>query len=814
MLVRLRLLILLLLSSISMLAQNPGDNLFDNSYLHEVKIYFENPNFWQLLIQDYDDAYANDTDIPYRKALQVYIDGVLLDTVGVRHKGFSSNFAANYYKKSLKLDFDEFKEGQTFDGLKKINLNNGVGDPGYQRDFLCYDMIRTTGAPAPRVSHAKLYINDEYWGLYVLVEQVDKTFLANHFDDNDGNLFKNMGWSNLEWLGTNPDNYKDIFELKTNEAEDDWSGFINLCNIINNSSNANFPTQIQQVFNVPDYLKILAIDIMTDNWDSYIDHGRNFYLYEEPNGGKFNWIPWDYNLAMGGDFSTAGNPQVFDPICEGYTEFDYAFGADQEVAFTDLSTEDPDSWFWDFGDGNSSLEQNPVYLYPVEDIYTVCLTTTKAYPDTICMKKACHQIDLTIDLSGCFTLINGTCPHAPNDPALAEVMAIFPSCCDTEWDGFCEEIYEFISQGQSGSGGPNPPFNFPLVLENPEKRLIHRLMNLGEFRDLFLEYCCQILENNFTAERLFPLIDAQANLIRDAVYTDPNYLFSNNYFEYDVGYGGAANGGAIPQLKMYIENRIPVLQQDLDNTNHDCSPDSSPIGPMDVVINELVADNDSTSTINDPAGEFDDWIELYNNTNTTVDLSGFYLSDDENEPYKWAFPLGAKINAGGYLIVWADKQGAQSGLHANFKLSKDGEAVKLIHSDATIIDAVIFGEQTTNKGYARIPNGTGEFVIQNSTFNANNENLVDNEEIFSGNWRIFPNPADEVIHIRFPGELNLEQVTIGLYNQLGQLIQPFQQYNYVGSQLTLPIADLPAGLYRLAMRNGDGGVETVSVMVR
>lgn len=807
----LRFLSLFLLSPFFLLAQTPGDNLFDNSFVHEIKIYFDDPDFWDLLSQDYLEASNTGADVPYRSAYQVYIDGVLLEDVGVRHKGFSSYFGEGI-KKSLKLNLDKFNDGQTYDGLHSININNGTGDPALQRDFLCYDMIRTTGAPAPRVSHAKVYLNDTYWGIYVLVEQVDKTFLANHFDDNDGNLFKNMSWSNLEYLGTNPDDYKVIYELKTNEIEDDWSGLIELMNIINNSTNASFPSKIQQVFDVPGYLKILAIDVMTDNWDSYIEHGRNFYLYEAPNGGKFHWIPWDYNLAMGGDFSTSGNPQVLDPSCPGYINFSFEIGANDEVSFADASTVSPDSWSWDFGNGNSSTEQNPVYVYPTDGIYDVCLTTTTVFPDTVCTKTLCKTIDLTVDFSGCVTLANGSCPYEPYDPLLAEVMTNFTFCCDSEWDPFCQDMYNFFEAQQNGVGGPNPPLNFSLLQTNSSRTLVSRLMNVADFRELYLEYCCEILENNFTKERLFPLIDEQADLVRQSVYDDPNYIFTKNYFEYDVGFGGVANGATIPQLKKFIENRIPYLQQDLENTNYACGSATASIGFMDVAINELVADNDSTSSVSD-AGEFDDWIELYNNTSATIDLTGYYLSDNTSIPFKWPFPLGTKINAGAYLIVWADNQGGQPGLHADFKLSKDGEEIQLIHSDGTVIDMVTFGEQTTNKGFARRPNGTGDFVIQNTTFKANNESISASHETFAEHWRVFPNPAKDVLHIMFADGTNMEQLNIGLYNQLGQQVLASQSYKYKNEKATLDVANLPSGLYRLAIRQGDGSLASVSVMV-
>jgi hypothetical protein len=150
--------------------------------------------------------------------------------------------------------------------------------------------------------------------------------------------------------------------------------------------------------------------------------------------------------------------------------------------------------------------------------------------------------------------------------------------------------------------------------------------------------------------------------------------------------------------------------------------DASVTGPS-VVINELMADNDNT--LADPQGDYDDWLELHNLTDTAVSLTGMYLSDKEDEPTKWAFPENTEIPANGYLIVWLDEDGedAPDGLHANFKLSKGGEIVMFVDTDAQgnqVLDSITFGDQEMDVAFGRWPNGTGDFQIVQATPGAEN----------------------------------------------------------------------------------------------
>ncbi|MDI6450379.1 CotH kinase family protein [Anaerobaca lacustris] len=133
---------------------------------------------------------------------------------------------------------------------------------------------------------------------------------------------------------------------------------------------------------------------------------------------------------------------------------------------------------------------------------------------------------------------------------------------------------------------------------------------------------------------------------------------------------------------------------------------------MQVVINEFMASNQST--IQSPDRRYSDWIELHNPSNTNVDLAGMYLSDDSSAPAKWQFPVGSPslttIGPGGYLLIWADGGIASAGLHADFKLSADGEEIVLVASDGvTVIDSVVFGPQRTDISCGLYPDGSDEW---------------------------------------------------------------------------------------------------------
>ena len=128
-----------------------------------------------------------------------------------------------------------------------------------------------------------------------------------------------------------------------------------------------------------------------------------------------------------------------------------------------------------------------------------------------------------------------------------------------------------------------------------------------------------------------------------------------------------------------------------------------------VLINEVLASNGGY--IIDPQGQYDDWIEIYNAGHEAIDIGGMYLTDDLSVPTMWRIPddnpSATTIPARGYLLIWADGDTADPGLHANFRLNVGGEELGLFDTDGptsgALIDTLAFGHQTVNISYGRYP---------------------------------------------------------------------------------------------------------------
>ncbi|MGD2066431.1 MAG: CotH kinase family protein, partial [Candidatus Bathyarchaeota archaeon] len=153
---------------------NEADVFFDDSYVHEIRLYFDDPNWYDTLYAGHDDD--RNTADPYFPARFVS-HGIELGPVGVRFKGLSTfgfNFGGSGFffgpggggedtqiKKPFRIDFNLYDEGDgeetTFFGLKKLNLNNGALDPSMIREKLFMDFA-SNYVPAPRSVYTRLYV--------------------------------------------------------------------------------------------------------------------------------------------------------------------------------------------------------------------------------------------------------------------------------------------------------------------------------------------------------------------------------------------------------------------------------------------------------------------------------------------------------------------------------------------------------------------------------------------------------------------------------------------------------------------------------
>lgn len=286
--------------------------VFDDSQVRRVDILLTKAD-WDLMWSD-----------PLAK-IEVNADAIVfgerLDNVGFRMRGQGS-LDVPTDKKPWKINVDAYVEGQEYHNLKQLMFINSVGDPSMLQEKLAYEMMHFAGLPASHVAFVELWFDfsddDEpsvFWGVYTMIERVDKKFLANRFDpENDhGNLYKasilQRGPMDLVYYGDSIEDYPTqnglyAFGKATNEEEADYSDILNFVYVIDGveyETNEDFAHALEQVFNVDSFLRYMAVVVTIDSWDIYPNSANNYYLFNNPATGKFEWIPWD--------LSWRGNPQ-------------------------------------------------------------------------------------------------------------------------------------------------------------------------------------------------------------------------------------------------------------------------------------------------------------------------------------------------------------------------------------------------------------------------------------------------------------------------------------------------------------------------
>ncbi|MFJ7699544.1 CotH kinase family protein [Lysinibacillus fusiformis] len=245
--------------------------------------------------EDWADMLENAADEELKQA-DITVNGKKIENVAIRTKGNLSlrsvvNSDSDRY--SLKIDFDYYDDTQSLYGLKKLNLNNNYSDSTLMREYVSYELMEQMGLPTPAHSYMYVTVNGEERGLFLGVEAVDETFLANNYGSNNGFLFKPDGTgSDLKYISDDITDYTGI-GLKTNKDNMDQSKFVEMLDAIHNGGD------IEKYLDVDEMLRYFAVNTALVNLDSYQGNMKhNYYLYEQ--NGKFSIIPWDYNMSFGG----------------------------------------------------------------------------------------------------------------------------------------------------------------------------------------------------------------------------------------------------------------------------------------------------------------------------------------------------------------------------------------------------------------------------------------------------------------------------------------------------------------------------------
>jgi len=225
---------------------------------------------------------------------QVTIDGVTINNVGVRKKGFFGSLSDT--KPSLKIKFSEYEEDQEFEGMDRLTLNNSQQDPSYMNTCLTYRVFAAANYPSPRCNFAHVTVNGEELGVYVHVESMKKPYLRRHFDNADGNLYEGtLSDFTPDWRGS--------LQKKTNKAENDWSDVdaavaaVQMVEIYGVAA-------IEAVFDVDTFLTFWALEVLVAHWDGYAGNHNNFYVYMDPTRDQFVFLPWGPDAT----FAPLSNP--------------------------------------------------------------------------------------------------------------------------------------------------------------------------------------------------------------------------------------------------------------------------------------------------------------------------------------------------------------------------------------------------------------------------------------------------------------------------------------------------------------------------
>jgi hypothetical protein len=185
----------------------------------------------------------------------------------------------------------------------------------------------------------------------------------------------------------------------------------------------------------------------------------------------------------------------------------------------------------------------------------------------------------------------------------------------------------------------------------------------------------------------------------------------------------------------------------------------NPSNPQ-IVINEVMASNQSV--IADESGDFDDWIELYNGSEVPVNLSNYYLSDNNGAPFKWQLP-DVTMNPGGYLLFWADSNTEEGPLHTNFNISAQGEIVYLFRNQSnvlTLVDWVDMPAIPVDYSYGRETDAAPNWIsFAVPTPNAANQIIDGLAELNNTGVSVFPNPTTGMLFFSQFSEYQLSDVS-------------------------------------------------------
>ncbi|HRK27861.1 MAG TPA: CotH kinase family protein [Chitinophagales bacterium] len=737
-------------------ATDAANILFNDTGVPRIDIFIDPADFTAML-----NASTGDVEYP---ATFVFTNAAFSDTVQNIGFGLRGNTSLASGKKSFKVSFNSFTPGNRYKSLEKMNLNGEHNDPAIIRAKLYWDLAAHLGIPAPRANHVALYVNNQYRGLYINVEHIDEEFAARWYGNKNGNLYKCLYPASLEYLGPNANDYKlemfgrRVYELKTNETADDYTDLAAFVTALNSPLDADFAGRVDALFNVDNFLRLLALDIFTANWDGYNYNINNYYLYQNTATGKFEYIPYDTDNTFGID----------------WFGIDWAsrnvYGWAPEANFPPLHTR-----------LLNVQEFRRRFSYYFNMLLQTAATTGVLFPRIDALRVMITpfaEADNFRTLDYGFTITQFTNSY---EQALGGHVTY--------------GIKPYIATRRTNALIQLTPQNIAPVILSPKHTPLYPISGQTIY------FTCRVFDDNAGATPQVTFYYRINGGAFSSLTMQDNGTQADGAAN-DGTYGIAVSGLTAPATIEYYftaadanaaTNREPLLQNSYRQV-------ALTLSPYPLTVNEFMATN---NTIPDEFGQFDDWIEIYNAGFTPINLSNFYLTDNLSNPTKWRMP-DTLIAPQGFMLIWADENGSQGPHHANFKLSAGGESIGIFTIEQQPVYTITYGQQQQNITQGLLPDGQGELqILPYPTPGYSNMTPLtvqpDAAEPFFTLHPPYPNPFTHTINA--PLLLTSQAAAqITLFNSAGSIVyaQPEQVYSAGSHLATVQVPEhLPSGLYFL-----------------
>jgi uncharacterized protein (TIGR03437 family) len=278
---------LLLLDVSPAFAQVQANAFFDDSHVQVINLTMD-PTDWATFQQNY-------TKNTYYHA--TFNWNGITEQIGVRSHGGGSRSPV---KPNLDVNFAHYDKSQTFLGLPFVLLKANNEDPSNLKEWLSMKLFRKMGFSAPREAPAQVFLNGQLLGFYFIVEHEDETFLNRNFGESAGYFYEwqQNGSYEFQSLGSDPNAYASLVDLKTNQPAPDLQNLANLIAVINqpNTTDDQFITTLSAYINPAQFITHIAIESALAEADGICGGEvgmNNFFLYQFNGQTLYQLVPWD-----------------------------------------------------------------------------------------------------------------------------------------------------------------------------------------------------------------------------------------------------------------------------------------------------------------------------------------------------------------------------------------------------------------------------------------------------------------------------------------------------------------------------------------